>query len=1175
MEKSVDRYLHKKFKKQLSIEPTFQNADKEEKGPVSSVVQAESLQRQNACVLKEKTSTILCDNVPVKNSNESVPKFSTNNENLTTTTNFKVTAPESSKVAKSSISRLEQNDDSNLDVREKNRQEAGREFVDQQSSNDCISYVILKSSTHQNAQNIRAVNFDKRFNVSEPISSIPTAEASSILDNSYSKQYVTSKLVNLDNAGDISSNVSLANDDHLASTATTPISLTATQDETTDHKPSSESKPENTSECQNVEKSSGGKYICSYCNLACSKPSVLQKHIRAHTNERPYPCVSCGFSFKTRSNLYKHCRSRTHANRVMGNKAQEMNNEALDTDSQSKMECDQTTSTESGGEDCTIINHQEKTQTVDIKTKPYKPRFHTAKAFYDIQKECEDQKVPETLQNRPSNSDLLSLHINEVISKNNAIVNSESYLIKKRSMESCENSVLGEGPAFYPHVASDERHNDEPLNLTNKSRKRCLSEVAEPTMHTSLIKELLLKNLYADSMQCPHCKMIFQTVTELELHKLRSCKGHTKTGARYSRSSSVNVASILTKNKNAFDNIPYLQNTTFPMKSPGPFLGNTRLVESDKNKSFSFDDNLPTFQNNLQNPNELLKASLRYSVSPLTIQHDKAKKPPVKMFGGQVKITQSTGESKSFKIDNEEGEKFGNGHFADYSGRLSENRVVKSSLQSGGTVLQNKTNYNLKQEVSRSSPNVIHVYENSALSPSVEMVNMEKGKFSYDRQGNYDLENENKLKGDLLVRPPSDTIGSPNFNNIASTPYEYTSIMDFSQKAVKLLAPNLKQPNLSIPGVPMPKISSKLLLPRSPSDIKQELSSKIYEAARRPIDTERTDLTREPEARHMENIQFAQKQILLHQRLAAEPQIQSPNMCNPVNLFVNGKVVRYVPGIPGPVAADVPINVGYGVNNNRIPSSSFRPQKSNMRLNPSDKSSIPIDLDKSETKYAYYNNHRLQSPEKKYGSEQIEPIPKSPKLPLEIKTTNDNFLEMRSASVKSCELKSPAPKSPIPICSISESPRKFARPNTLALKPSIAAQKQHHGLTPTMFNQILISPDTPRNAKKYIQHFLHGNYFSYLGLKSSTKSVYCTLNKTQPFYVPHFKKLSMYSEWRQQDTKGDKLYVSGYDSRQRQLKYTTAGKATGDLVVHSSYKVSVFFLGLRIFRFKLFLIGFA
>ncbi|XP_047238853.1 zinc finger protein 40 isoform X1 [Girardinichthys multiradiatus] len=56
-----------------------------------------------------------------------------------------------------------------------------------------------------------------------------------------------------------------------------------------------------------------GKYVCEYCNRACAKPSVLLKHIRSHTGERPYPCITCGFSFKTKSNLYKHKKSHAHA----------------------------------------------------------------------------------------------------------------------------------------------------------------------------------------------------------------------------------------------------------------------------------------------------------------------------------------------------------------------------------------------------------------------------------------------------------------------------------------------------------------------------------------------------------------------------------------------------------------------------------------------------------------------------------------------------------------------------------------------------------------------------------------------------------------------------------------------------------------------------------------------
>ena len=59
-----------------------------------------------------------------------------------------------------------------------------------------------------------------------------------------------------------------------------------------------------------------GKYKCDYCDITCAKPSVLEKHRRTHTNERPFPCVVCGVSFKTKSNLSKHWKSNSHVSRT-------------------------------------------------------------------------------------------------------------------------------------------------------------------------------------------------------------------------------------------------------------------------------------------------------------------------------------------------------------------------------------------------------------------------------------------------------------------------------------------------------------------------------------------------------------------------------------------------------------------------------------------------------------------------------------------------------------------------------------------------------------------------------------------------------------------------------------------------------------------------------------------
>ncbi|XP_026225949.1 transcription factor HIVEP3 isoform X2 [Anabas testudineus] len=55
-----------------------------------------------------------------------------------------------------------------------------------------------------------------------------------------------------------------------------------------------------------------GKYICGECGIRCKKPSMLKKHIRTHTDVRPFSCKHCNFAFKTKGNLTKHMKSKAH-----------------------------------------------------------------------------------------------------------------------------------------------------------------------------------------------------------------------------------------------------------------------------------------------------------------------------------------------------------------------------------------------------------------------------------------------------------------------------------------------------------------------------------------------------------------------------------------------------------------------------------------------------------------------------------------------------------------------------------------------------------------------------------------------------------------------------------------------------------------------------------------------
>ncbi|KAJ8969931.1 hypothetical protein NQ317_016196 [Molorchus minor] len=481
MEIAVDSYLHKKFKKQLSIEPRPQHNDKENNNRrlEAGEEKTDDIGKQGEC---SKVADTHSDN---KNS---VPNQSTNPNTQSIVSNL----------SKSSIS-------------------VGNCLANQQSTNHCISYIEAHNPNEEQA------SFDTSFN--EPTNS--SISTSSILNSIYYKHsYAPGK------------------EDSVIYEQT---------DDPSDLK-SEEIQPP-------PDRNASGKYVCTYCSLVCSKPSVLQKHIRAHTNERPYPCISCGFSFKTRSNLYKHCRSRTHANRVMGNKPQEP---CRETDNQIQRPPPHSPQNY-------IETKEDQPPAVDIKLKPYKPRFHTNKQFFET---VAKENIEEERQNSKNpTSDLISHHINEIINKNNSIVNSnESTFIKKCYNELVVDTARANNNDYNIQKSgrSESYSTEEPLNLSSKNRKRCMSEIAEPVVQKSLIKELLLKNLYSNDMQCPYCKMIFQTVTELDVHKYRNCKGKPS-GIKYTRSSSVNVASILTHNKNAFDNIPQFQNTVFPLNSPGPF----------------------------------------------------------------------------------------------------------------------------------------------------------------------------------------------------------------------------------------------------------------------------------------------------------------------------------------------------------------------------------------------------------------------------------------------------------------------------------------------------------------------------------------------------------------------------------------------------------------------------
>lgn len=232
-----------------------------------------------------------------------------------------------------------------------------------------------------------------------------------------------------------------------------------------------------------------------------------------------------------------------------------------------------------------------------------------------------------------------------------------------------------------------------------------------------------------------------------------------------------------------------------------------------------------------------------------------------------------------------------------------------------------------------------------------------------------------------------------------------------------------------------------------------------------------------------------------------------------------GRVIPYVPGIPGPNTMSV-INKNDlpppppPIKDKRLNSPSMKPN--GLLLSPRDPSQIMPRPNGVFTKKKSFNFARI--------ADNIDPSRID-------KKTLENPFEAPD------DVKETKPTKPA-----------FLRPNTLPLKPGTFTPKQHHGITPTANTLPLISPETPRPSKSCVQMYLNGHAYTYLGLKSSTKTFYCTVNKPQPVYIQNQHNLSMYSNWQIYNGNNPNILdltpytaMSLYDSRQRPAKFSVAG----------------------------------
>lgn len=258
-----------------------------------------------------------------------------------------------------------------------------------------------------------------------------------------------------------------------------------------------------------------------------------------------------------------------------------------------------------------------------------------------------------------------------------------------------------------------------------------------------------------------------------------------------------------------------------------------------------------------------------------------------------------------------------------------------------------------------------------------------------------------------------------------------------------------------------------------------------------------------------------------------------------------GRVIPYVPGIPGPNTMNI-------VNKNDLPPPP-----------------VPIKQDKRLNSPSMKQNGIISLPPPR----EVSPMSRPPNGVILSKKKSFNFARIADNIDANRGRKSPEVNpeiqeelAPPPPAEQKIAKPSFLRPTSLPLKPGTFTPKQHHGITPTANTLPLISPETPRPSKSCVQLYLNGHAYTYLGLKSSTKPFYCTVNKPQPTYIQNQYKLSMYSNWQIYTGNNPNIFdlspyaaMGLYDSRQRPSKFSIAEdkKDTVTLVEMQSTKVTV------------------
>ncbi|XP_065207074.1 serine-rich adhesin for platelets isoform X2 [Planococcus citri] len=1004
------------------------------------------------------------------------------------------------------------------------------------------------------------------------------------------------------------------------------------------------------------------KCVCPYCDLVCSKPSVLEKHLRAHTNERPYPCLPCGFSFKTRSNLLKHCRtSRSHSlkleeagveNNIMSGVKMSVDEDGdeMDDDAQVSTTTSSTTSIASI-KDESSSNDENKSADSVPRAAIYKPKFHKAAIYIQnnngsngsgsgsgsnaiasaitalppASSKCVVESAASTMNklglqlkipaaagttttggasasstpSTPSpftsgsspSPEFLHRHISKLISENQAIVETtDPFWSKKfyqRSKEGSPSSPLSNSssssldsfkkippPLPIPIPLGVKQHAESQHNIEDKLPVESklahallqprVTKVVTTTMtivptnehvvvaaatavedaqplNLSICKDTRMKS-YLDE---DDDKTVAATPSvEFRLIGNEAPPARFVPNGRISSSASGGDVYMKDAHHHAFVKSATLGDGAI-LTTAAAIAKNTKLpiiehmcslcdetfdnydklkahilyqCKGNKNHSLSSASSINNHLSGVLNKPAMTsndaRVFLRVASSTCSSASSTTPEP-------QLLVQQQQHSAKPANLNQSPGPRLGNTPLIGNYKKLS---VITTGGGGGGgsSTIKNNNHILIEHHKSVTSLKSLEelsnapmkgttnhfVYNAALMDDSV----VEKSSSSMLKMTEDDLAKNSIIVSKTLAMPddqklisikssstmagmmakPKDTSSSAVFkSNAGLADLAILNKTTSSATPPKFVLPVVQGvPNLaSLQGVP-----AAALLAATTNSAELHALSPLGPGYRTPTTP-----------------------------TASLPKAKSTHVNGGVvTILHGGKVIPYVPGMPGPQSAAAAFLQVDGYE-----------KKSSEAVKRKYDDGGPLN---GMIKHA--NHQRIV--------DDLSPISNTAqgsKLLHSVKIKDELFSSIYMDQEK------------------DTNGVKFARPSSLPLKPGTFIPKKLQPGTSSCLP--LISPETPRPNKSYGQLYIGGNAYTYLGLKCSTRSTFCTLHKSQPTYVPlspEHNKVSMYSNWKIRSDVDPYLRgvpptkaMSCYDSRQRYSSYTVVHTKMKDAVTHSSY----------------------